>query len=73
MYYTNPEIVKALVDERLRRTSVHRMTADDAAERDGPIGRLRHRAGHALIVAGEMVAHGGHTAVHGVHRQRSAD
>ena len=73
MYYTNTEIVKALVDERLRRSAVHRMTDDEAAERDGPIGRLRHRAGHALIVAGEMVAHGGHTAAHGAHGQRSTD
>ncbi|MBI5156968.1 MAG: hypothetical protein HZA58_03010 [Acidimicrobiia bacterium] len=73
MHYTNNEIVKALADERLRQTSVHRMTGADAAERDGPIGRLRHRAGHAMIVAGELVAHGTSTAAHGVHQSRAAD
>jgi hypothetical protein len=65
MHYTQYTTVKGLVDERLRRASVHRLKSQDAEERDGPMIRLRHRAGHALVAAGEFVAHGvGHTAVH---------
>ncbi len=73
MYYTHYTSVKGLVDERLQRASMHRTVADDAEERDGPFGRFRHRAGHALIVAGEIVAHGGHTAAHGVQDKRPSD
>lgn len=73
MYYTQNHIVKALVDERLRQASVHRVIGEDAEMRDGPLGRLRHRAGHALIVAGQVVAHGGRSAAHGVQHARQTD
>ena len=73
MYYTQYTTVKGLVDERLRRALAHRPTSEDAEERDGPMSRLRHRAGHALIAAGEIVAHTGHSTAHAVHSQRAID
>ena len=73
MQFFQYDTVKAMGDELRRQASVHRITADEAGERAGPLGRLRHRTGHALIAMGQAVAHGGQTTAHAVHVQRQVD
>ena len=73
MQYIQFNTVKALGDEMRRQASVQRITTDEDGQRAGPLGRFRHRTGHALITVGQVMAHGGHASAHAVHGQRYAD
>ena len=73
MQFFQYDTVKAMGDELRRQASVHRITADEDGKRAGPLGRFRHRTGHALIAMGQAVAHGGQAPAHAVHLQRPID
>lgn len=73
MQYFQYDTVKAMGDELRRQASVRGITLEEAGERAGPLGWLRHRAGHALIAVGQTVAHGGQASAHIAHDKRPID